>query len=215
MEIYKQLAESVKIQYMGGKPFVAEQADSLKLAGVGRSAFVFKIENSAKAMKVFFPDLSHIAMEEAYVYQMIKHIDFYPDIYEAGPNYIVIDYIEGYTLFECLTLGIPISERDIKEVDLALSLARTKGLNPSDIHLRNILITPQGSIKIIDVARFRQSKNCHQWEDIKKAFHCFYFNPILPKKLPAFLLNWIAYLYKTICRKRPFNMINRLANDEQ
>ncbi|GIN93943.1 putative serine/threonine-protein kinase YrzF [Siminovitchia terrae] len=202
MNFYKKLAESVQIQYIDGKPVVVGQADSLKLIGVGRSAFVFMIKNTTKAMKVFFPGLHNIAMEEACVYQMIKHIDFFPNIYESGSNYIVIDYIEGHTLFECLTLGIPISEKDIKEIDFALYLARKKGLNPSDVHLRNIIITPKGSIKIIDVARFRQSKKCHQWEDIKSAFYHFYLKPHFPKRFPAILLNGIAYLYKKIYQKR-------------
>ncbi|MDQ7862190.1 hypothetical protein RCO48_17895 [Peribacillus frigoritolerans] len=45
--------------------------------------------------------------------------------------------------FECLTLGIPITEENIAEIDHALQLARKEGLNPSDIHLRNIFITSE------------------------------------------------------------------------
>ncbi|MBD8005023.1 protein kinase family protein [Bacillus sp. Sa1BUA2] len=211
MNFYKKLAESVQIQYINGKPMVVGQADSLKLIGVGRSAFVFLINNTTKAMKIFFPGLNNIALEEAYIYQIIKDIDFFPNIYGSGLNYIVIDYVEGYTLFECLTLGIPISEKEINEVDFALYLARKKGLNPSDVHLRNIIITPNGSIKVIDVARFRQSQKCPQWEDIKSAFSYFYLKPYFPKKFPAFLLNGIAYLYKKIYKKRLLSFYLRKA----
>ena len=38
-------------------------------------------------------------------------------------------------------------------------LARQRGLNPSDIHLRNIFLTDRGEIKVIDVARFGQKKS--------------------------------------------------------
>lgn len=188
---------------MNHKPVVVSHAKSLKPVGAGRSAFVFKIDKTNKAMKVYLPKLSHIAQEEACVYDVVQQINYYPEIYESGPNYIVIDYIEGHTFFECLTLGIPIDEKEIKEVDQALSIAKKHGLNPSDIHLRNILITPDGKIKLIDVARFRQPKKCNQWEDLKSAFYHFYTKPFCPKKLPAFLLNLIALCYKSIHRKYP------------
>lgn len=198
--LYKDLADSVVIRFENKKPVIVNHDQALTLVGVGRSAFVFKIEGTNKAMKVFFPKHHHIAQEEAGVYEVIRHIDYYPSIHESGSNYIVIDYLEGFTFFECLTLGIQISEAEIKEVDIALTLARNNGLNPSDIHLRNIFKTANGKIKMIDVARFRQVKTCHQWGDLKSAFYRFYTKPFFPKKIPAFILNWIAAFYKNVYR---------------
>jgi len=188
---------------MNKKPVAVYNERLLKLVGTGRSAFVFKIENTNKALKVFFPNLCHIAQEEASVYEIVQHNASYPFLYESGPNYIVIDFIDGHTFFECLTLGIPISEKEILAVDLALSSAQKSGLNPSDIHLRNILITRDGKVKIIDVARFRQTKPCCQWEDLKSAFYRMYTKPFFPKKIPAFMLNFIAHIYKSVGRKQP------------
>src|SRR5699024_2866521 len=82
------------------------------------------------------------------------------------------------------------------EVDCALSLASDMGLNPSDIHLRNIIITPNDDIKLIDVARYRQKKECRQWNDLKNAHHQFYRKYFFMRKIPAFLLNSVAFLYK-------------------
>ncbi|MCJ7843254.1 protein kinase family protein [Lederbergia sp. NSJ-179] len=196
MDFYKDLADSVVIHYQNKKPLLMGHKETLTLVGVGRSAFVFKIKNTDKVIKVYFPEFQHLAQEEAEVYQAVQDIDYFPSIYTSGLNYIVIDYIEGHTLFDCLTLGIQISEKEIEEVDFALSLARNIGLNPSDIHLRNIIMTPKGGIKIIDIARFRQTKPCPQWRDLRKAFYRFYRKPLFPKKVPAFLLNAIAVFYK-------------------
>lgn len=171
---------------------------SLTLIGKGRSAYVFRIQQSNKAMKVFYPNYVHIAIEEAHIYRKIQHIPYFPSLTEAGSNYLVIDYIEGETFFECLTKGISISEDHVKEVDLALRLAREEGLNPSDIHLRNIFLTSDREIKIIDVARFRQKKKCRQWGDLKTAFYRFYKKRYFPKKIPEFILNTIAGLYKKL-----------------
>lgn len=107
-----------------------------------------------------------------------------------------MDYIEGLTLFECMSHGKLITTTDIKEIDHALSLAVARGLNPSDIHLRNIFITANGEVKIIDVARFRQRNNCRQWHDLKKAYYHLYRKRLFPKKLAAPYLNIVAILYK-------------------
>lgn len=170
--------------------------DSLQLVGTGRSAFVFRIKSTDKAMKVFFPNLTYIANEEAEIYKILQDISYYPSIYDSGANYIVMDFIDGHTLFECMCNGKVITSVHIKEIDYALSLASARGLNPSDIHLRNIFITSKGEIKMIDVARFRQTKNCIQWDNLKKGYNRHYRKPYFPKRISATLLNIIAFLYK-------------------
>lgn len=170
--------------------------DSLTLIGTGRSAFVFRIHASNKVIKVFFPAFSHLAKEEAEIYKKLQGISYYPSVYEVGLNYIVMEYIEGLTLFECMARGTVITSAHLKEIDYALALASNQGLNPSDIHLRNIFITPNGTIRIIDVARFRQTKDCSQWGNLKRAYNQFYCKRWFPKKLPVGLLNGIAFFYK-------------------
>ena len=170
--------------------------DSLQLVGTGRSAFVFRIKSSNKAIKLFFPTFAHLANEEAEIYKKLQGIAYYPSVYEEGLNYIVMDYIEGLTLFECMSLGKTITSAHQKEIDYALSLAVDQGLNPSDIHLRNIFITSKGDIRIIDVARFRQMKDCRQWTNLKKAYKQFYSKRLFPKRIPAFILNIVSFLYK-------------------
>ncbi|MFC4408889.1 hypothetical protein ACFOZY_00425 [Chungangia koreensis] len=169
---------------------------SLIPIGKGRSAYAFRIKGTQFALKKFFPEFADIAPLEASVYHELKGIEYYPTMFEYGHDYIVMDYIEGLTLFECLTRGVPIERRHIKEVDRALHLAVERGLNPSDIHLRNIILTPSGEIKLIDVARFKQPHDPSQWDDLKRAYTKYYERPLFPKKLPAFLLNRIAHLYK-------------------
>ncbi|HAQ07294.1 MAG TPA: serine/threonine protein kinase, partial [Bacillus bacterium] len=137
-----------------------------------------------------------IAAEEAEIYKELTDTPFFPHLYDSGSNYLVIDYVQGTTLFNCLIEGIPIENSHIKEVDDALQLARERGLNPSDIHLRNIIVTPEGSVRLIDVARFRQTKNCSQWGDLKAAFYKFYNHRLFPKKIPQKAMDLIAFFYK-------------------
>lgn len=169
----------------------------LELHGIGRSAAVFRIKDTRLVIKVFFPDYIHIASEEAVIYRTLEGLPQFPHLYEVGPTYIVIDYIEGKTLFECLTTGIWIDSAYIEQVDEALIQARQLGLTPSDVHLRNIILTPQGRIFLIDLARFRQGQHVdHQWEDLKRMYRLYRLR-FVPKRYSERLLNGIAYLYRT------------------
>ncbi|KKK37466.1 serine/threonine protein kinase [Mesobacillus campisalis] len=196
MKSFSSLAKSVKFTQIGSETRLDEKDADLEFIGRGRSAYVFKIRGTNKVLKVFFAPFEKIAKEEANIYTILQGIHYYPNIYEHGPNYLVIDYIAGDTLFNCLVKGIAVTEAQISEIDYALDMARARNLNPSDIHLRNILITKEGRIKIIDVARFRQTKKCKQWDDLKSAFYRLYRRRLFPKKAPEWVLNLIAFLYK-------------------
>jgi predicted Ser/Thr protein kinase len=196
MSLYGELARSVVYSAKGSKVSLADKDERLELIGEGRSAFAFRIAGTELVLKVFFPSFEHIAAEEALIYKELKGNPFFPALHESGSNYLVIDYVHGTTLFNCLVKGVPIASRHIKKVDAALQLAREKGLNPSDIHLRNIIITPDGNVRLIDVARFRQTKKCSQWDDLKRAFYRFYRHKRFPKKVPETMMNVIAYFYK-------------------
>lgn len=194
----KQIDELVKsISFKSGNKIEVESYHiDLKLVGVGKSAAVFQIKSTGLALKVFHPLFDYLAVEEAKIYRTLEQIPYYPTLYESGSNYIVIDLIEGSTLYECLVQGIEVSEQIIYEVDHGLKLARDKGLNPSDVHLKNIFITTNGNIIIVDVARFKQDQYCPKWKDTKKAFYKYYQKGIIPKKMPAILLDTIGTLYR-------------------
>ncbi|MEQ6377999.1 protein kinase family protein [Bacillaceae bacterium S4-13-56] len=204
MKKYEELARSVTFKMKRSKVSLKSTDPELELIGKGRSAYAFRIQNTEKVLKVFFPPFHHIAKEETEIYQQLSGCSYYPVLYESGENYLVIDYIEGKTLYNCLVEGHPIFPFYLDEVDKALQVAREKGLNPSDIHLRNIIVTPAGHIKLIDVARFRQSKSCSQWDDIKAAFYTIYNQRFYSRKIPDPLLSTVAYLYKKALFQRLF-----------
>ncbi|MFP7495234.1 protein kinase family protein [Terribacillus saccharophilus] len=196
MADFEQITRQIHMTGPDTMPHLTAYPDSLILIGTGRSAFAFRLTKSSQVIKVFFPAFRHIAAEEAEIYKTLADNQFFPTLHATGDGYLVIDYIPGRTLYDCLREGIPITDEHIADIDDALAHAAAAGLNPSDIHLRNIMITPTGEIKLIDPARFRQQKHCTQWEDLHQAYEKFYKRKLFPKKLPGFLLEFIAYLYK-------------------
>ncbi|MED1122656.1 serine/threonine protein kinase [Bacillus atrophaeus] len=192
------LAHSVIYNSNSRMDKLKEKPDELTLIGKGRSAYVFAFTdgNKQKALKVFFPEFQATALKEAKIYEKLSGSPYYPDIYETGDTFILMEYIKGYTFYNCLTKGISLNDGMIQQVEDALSEARAAGLNPSDIHLRNLILTKSGAVRVIDVARFNQSKTCTQWDDLKGAYNTLYKKPVFPKKIPAFWLEAIAFLYK-------------------
>lgn len=188
------LAEQVTIQ----TDQLLKKPHQLKVVGKGRSAFVFKIESEDKVIKVFFPEFIHLAVQEAEIYRRLGNSPYFPTIFETGQNFIVMEYIEGYTFYDCLTKGIAITNEMIQKVDDALDHARSKGLNPSDIHLRNLILTVSGDVKVIDVVRFTQRKKCYQWDDLKEAHNRFYKNGLAKRKIPKYIIELVALFYKKV-----------------
>lgn len=203
MDAYQQLASTVNISNKNNR--LLSYDDSLTLIGTGRSAYVFRIKESDQAIKIFFPEFRHIAKEETEIYLKLKGISYFPTIYAFGENYIVMDYIQGRTLFECVNDGVAIKGSHVREIDYALALAAERGLNPSDIHLRNLFITTNDEVKLIDVARFNQTKNCSQWDDLKYVYYRFYSKRMFPKKIPTMILNIFAYFYRKPIITKAFN----------
>lgn len=193
---YESLAKTIHYHFFNKSYSESKKHPDLQLIGKGRSAYCFKIKNTAICLKIFFKEYEHLAKEEGEIYQTVKGIPYFPRVYETGKNYLAMDYIEGKTLFDCLIEGILISEEHIKETDYAIALSKEKGLNPSDIHLKNIILTKDKQIKIIDLARFRQQKKCHQWQDLKNIFYKMYQKGYFPKKVSKYILHTIRILYK-------------------
>ncbi|GIO24038.1 RIO1 family regulatory kinase/ATPase [Oceanobacillus sp. J11TS1] len=184
---------------------VLEHHRDLKLYGMGRSAAVFKVKNENRVIKVFYPSFEKTAMQEKQNYEKLNGKHYYPAIYEAGTNYLVMDFIEGKTFFECLAEGISIKPYYIERVDRGLQYAKEAGLNPSDIHLHNLIVTKDDDVRIIDVARFSQEKQCTQWEDLKQAYMRYYQSSYFPKKIPKWVMYTVSKiyrLYKTIGKAR-------------
>jgi predicted Ser/Thr protein kinase len=204
---YKTLADSVEIELNGLKPRLINYSPDLLLIGTGRSAYVFKMKDKDLALKVYFPHKKSIAIEEARIYRKLQHIEYYPTLYDGGDNYIVIDFIEGHTLFQCLQKGIYVPEKKFKEISKALKRAEEVGLNPSDIHLKNIILTSSEEIKVIDVARFMQQERDNQWKDIERAYFQVYSKYDLPKKIPTFILNLISFIYKRRYIPKPIRVL--------
>jgi len=74
-------------------------------------------------------------------------------LYDVGPNYLVMELVEGPTLAERIAEGpIPVEEALAlaKQIAGALEAAHEKGIVHRDLKPANIKIRPDGSVKVLD-----------------------------------------------------------------
>src|SRR6266704_1050499 len=74
-------------------------------------------------------------------------------LYDVGPNYLVMELVEGSTLGERLASGpIPLDESlsIARQTAEALEAAHEKGIVHRDLKPANVKITPEGVVKVLD-----------------------------------------------------------------
>ena len=74
-------------------------------------------------------------------------------LHDVGPNYLVMELVEGETLAERIKQGaIPLDEAlaIAKQIADALEAAHEKGIMHRDLKPGNIMIKPDGAVKVLD-----------------------------------------------------------------
>jgi serine/threonine-protein kinase len=74
-------------------------------------------------------------------------------LYDVGPNYLVMELVEGPTLAERIASGpIPLEEslHIARQIGDALEAAHEKGIVHRDLKPANVKITPEGVVKVLD-----------------------------------------------------------------
>jgi TolB-like protein len=82
-------------------------------------------------------------------------------LYDIGPNYLVMELVDGHSLRELLRRGLP-SERGMqmaRQVIEALSAAHRTGVIHRDLKPQNVMVRADGYVKVLDfgLAKFLQA----------------------------------------------------------
>ena len=173
---------------------ISGDLDDLKCIGVGTDAAVFQsLSATDYAFKLYAKDKVNKVKVEANVYHILGDSPFFSTCFASYDEYLVLSYEEGKTLFDCILQGIHIPEQVVNDVENAREYVRNKGLNPRDIHLKNILLQ-NGRAKIIDVSEYVLPGNDYRWEHLKKGYEQYY-HLIDGNSVPFWLVETIRKWY--------------------
>ncbi|MBW7476483.1 serine/threonine protein kinase [Paenibacillus oenotherae] len=173
---------------------ISGQTEGLHCIGIGTDAAVFSYEpEPGYAFKVYSPHAVEKLQAERSVYERLAGSPYHPQYYGYGSNYLVISFERGITLHDCLVHGVPVPEQVIKDVEDAKKLVIARGLNPRDIHLKNVLMQ-DGRAKVIDVSEYIKEGNDHRWDHLVWAYNNFYGH-LEGVKIPSWALATIRKWY--------------------
>ncbi|MEK3885564.1 serine/threonine protein kinase [Paenibacillus sp. PL2-23] len=172
-------------------------AEGLHCVGLGTDAAVFIYEEVPDvAYKIYTDQALHKKEREREVYKRLEGIPYFPAFYGEGRNYLAIGYEPGPTLLDCLIQGIPVPPQVIADVEDARQLVRARGLNPRDIHLKNVVVQ-DGRGKVLDVSEYVLEGDDHRWDHLLWAYQLFYPS-IEGKQIPLWLLDFVKNGYRRL-----------------
>jgi predicted Ser/Thr protein kinase len=117
------------------------------LIGKGAQGAVFKISKN-HCVKIFAKEEE--AHKEGQVLKLAQKSSVIPRIYEVGSNYIIMEYLEGPSLFEYLKAKGEVSEKIIRQILFVLSEMKRLKFTRVDADLRHFIVFKDEELKVID-----------------------------------------------------------------
>jgi hypothetical protein len=205
VDLVQQLAAEVKIDSIN--PYdpvkVSYFPQPWQLLGAGNYAAVFIHPNYQDiVIKIYAPGRSGWA-EEVEVYKLLGYHQSFSQCFSAEDSWLILKRLHGVTLYDCMHLGLKIPQQVIQDIDQALDYAKSKGLNPHDVHGRNVMMS-EGRGLVVDISDFLDLSPCRAWQDLKLAYYWLY-RPLISwhhLPVPYWLLDGIRSLYRRYRQNR-------------
>ena len=169
-----------------------------QLLGTGNYAAVFYHPDYADVVVKIYAPGREGWKEEVEVYRRIGSHWAFSECFYAQEDVLVLKRLYGVTLYDCLHQGYQIPPQVIKDIDEALEYARGQGLNPRDVHGRNVMMSENGRGLVVDISDFLEEGESSTWNDLRRAYYGFYrpFFSWHRLKVPYFLLDFVRKGYR-------------------
>lgn len=197
--IYQQLLPSLQIESVN--PHNPIKVNYLpqpwELLGAGNYAVVvYHPDYPDSVVKIYAPGRPGYE-EEVEVYRRLGSHRAFSECFYAKDDFLILKRLYGTTLYDCMHLGLPIPKQVIRDIDEALNYAQNQGLQPHDVHGRNVMMH-EGRGLVVDISDFLHVETCSKWNDLKKAYYWFYLPVLYPLRLrvPKSALNIIRKSYR-------------------
>ncbi|WP_088889032.1 serine/threonine protein kinase [Leptolyngbya ohadii] len=209
-----QLSDRVRLELLPGLELSSES--SYDPVVVGRYPSPWTLLGAGNYAAVFcHPDFPHLVVkvyapgrpgleEEAEVYDRLGSYPGFSRCLFQGKNFLILQRLEGITLWDALRKGLPIPPQVIADIDRALDYARSVGLNPHDIHGKNVMMLHTRRGAVVDVSDFLHRDDCSAWNDLKRAYRWIYRPILLPLRVqvPSWLLDGVRAFYRKLRQLR-------------
>lgn len=171
--------------------------ENWKCIGTGNYAAVFIHKARPDwVVKVYGQGKDGLDKETKVYLQLGRHPAF-SSLIHKGKNYLVLKRLEGITLYNAVAKGIRIPESVIDDIEGALDYAKNRGLNPYDVHGKNVMMK-DGKGYVVDISDFYKEGKDQKWDDLVKAYYKFYKKTLykFPIRIPLKVLDLLRHSYR-------------------
>lgn len=154
-----------------------------QLVGTGNYAAVLSHADYPEHVIKVYADGRSGAVEEAEVYRRLGRHSGFSECSGSTNRFLILKKLDGATFYDCLRRGVRIPEQAIADIDEALHYARNQGLNPHDVHVKNVMLV-EGRGVVADVSDFLKADHCRMWDDFKQVYERMYKPWMLSSPVP-------------------------------
>ncbi|WP_102349260.1 kinase [Bacillus sp. Marseille-P3661] len=148
MEDLNSLLEAIgRFEGMSFRKIDFEKLTHYPLVGRGAQGAVFKIAPD-RVVKVY--KHQEDVETESEVLKAAQESTIVPKLYEIGPKYVIMEYIEGPSLDQYLEANTVMTEELSAKIFFLLKEMKRLNFTRLDARLRHILLSKQGDLKIVD-----------------------------------------------------------------
>lgn len=148
--------KSISVAYRKGeKVEIVHNPTAYPLIGKGKEGAVFKL-SSDKCVKIHAKPGN--TRSESIALKAAQESPIFPKLYEVGANYIVMEYIEGPSLYEYLKANRVLPETITSQLLFMLNEMKRLKFTRLDSRLNHILVTKQGELKVVDLVKHYKKK---------------------------------------------------------
>lgn len=145
----KKCLKEIKVTNLENEDVDVVNGSPLEMIGKGRQGAVFKLSDDI-CVKVFGNEED--CEREYYALSLGQQSDLFPRLYGKGDLYIAMEIIKGVDVREYLQSQPLNEELSLKLIHMLVTFKEI-GYDRIDHHKRQIYLQPDGSLKVIDVAR--------------------------------------------------------------
>jgi predicted Ser/Thr protein kinase len=140
--------EKITITHGPSIELLVNNPTELRLIDKGAHGAVFMLSKE-KCVKIY-ADANNAELE-ANSYKLGQDSDIMPKLYEAGNNYIIMEFIPGISLWKYLSEKKEISFSVTEKLVSLIKEMKRLGFTRRDSSLRHIIVTADGKMKVIDL----------------------------------------------------------------
>lgn len=144
--------------------------------GAGAQGAVFQL-SATTCVKVFAHEFD--AQQEATSLRRASSASFIPQVYEAGPNYIIMELMRGQGIKTFLSVQQAFPSFLAAELLAMINEMKRVGFTRIDTALRHVYVTPEEQIKVIDHVNSYRTVQLYPARMLRSLANIGYLDPFL------------------------------------